>query len=51
MSSSIIGRVKTGSGKSVEVKWNQTSKEIYIGYAGWTFVGHANSASEAMRKA
>lgn len=51
MSSSIIGIVKTGSGKSVEVKWGPTSKEIYVGYAGWTFIGHAQSANEAMRKA
>lgn len=49
--SSIIGRVKSASGKSIEVKWSETSKEVYVAYAGWTYVGHASSASEAMRKA
>ena len=51
MSASIIGRVTSGSGKSVEVKWTASSKEIYVHYSGWTYIGHASSAKEAMIKA
>jgi len=51
MSAQIIGRVKSGSGKSYEVKWDSASKEAYVSYAGWTSLGKAYSASEAMNKA
>jgi hypothetical protein len=51
MSATVIGRVKSGKGKSYEVKWNPSSKEVYVAYAGWTFVGNAPSAREAMYKA
>jgi hypothetical protein len=51
MAAIIIGRVKSGSGKSYEVKWEQSSKDVYVAYAGWTHVGEASSASEAMNKA
>lgn len=49
--SSIIGQVTSGSGKSIEVKWDESSKEVYVAYAGWSYVGKASSAAEAMRKA
>jgi len=49
--SSVIGTVTSGSGKHIEVKWSQTSKEVYVHYAGWTYVAHASSAAEAMKKA
>ena len=51
MSASVIGRVKSGNGKSYEVKWDQASKDVYVSYAGWTHAGKASSASEAMNKA
>jgi hypothetical protein len=51
MSATVIGSVKSGSGKSYEVKWNHHGHEVYVAYAGWTRVGKANSAAEAMRKA
>jgi hypothetical protein len=51
MPSTIIGRVKSGSGKSYEVKWDSFAKEVYVSYAGWTLVGKAYSASEAMTMA
>jgi len=51
MSAQIIGTVKSGSGKSYEVKWDSASKEAYVSYAGWTSLGKAYSASEAMNKA
>ena len=50
MSASVIGRVKSGSGKSYEVKWDQASKDVYVSYAGWANAGKASSASEAMTK-
>ncbi len=52
MTATIIGRVKSGrTGKSYEVKWDSVSKDAYVSYAGWTNVGKAYSASEAMAKA
>lgn len=51
MGATIIGRVKAGSGKTYEVKWDQAGKDVYVSYAGWTNVGNASSANEAMNKA
>ena len=52
MAAKIIGRVKSGkSNKSYEVKWDPSSKDLYISYAGWTRVGEASAASDAMNKA
>ncbi|MHA1831079.1 MAG: hypothetical protein ACTSWR_06065 [Candidatus Helarchaeota archaeon] len=51
MSTQVIGKVKSGSGKSCEVKWDQTSKDVYVSHYGWKFVGKASSANEAMTKA
>ncbi|MBN1154430.1 hypothetical protein JXB12_05855 [candidate division KSB1 bacterium] len=47
-----IGRVRGGkSHKSYSVFWDSSSREIYVGYAGRTFIGKASSAQEAMHKA
>jgi hypothetical protein len=51
MSATVIGSVKSGKNKSYEVKWDQSSRDIYVAYAGWSHVGKASSASEAMNKA
>lgn len=51
MAATIIGRVKSGSGKSYQVKWDQNDKNVYVSYAGWTKIGQASSANEAMNKA
>jgi hypothetical protein len=51
MSATVIGRVKSGSHKSYEVKYDSASKDAYVSYAGWTSVGKAYSAGEAMNKA
>jgi hypothetical protein len=52
MAATIIGRVKSGrTNKLYEVKWDQSSKDVYVSYAGWTRVGEASSASDAMNKA
>ena len=51
MAAQIVGRVKSGSGKSFEVKWDHSSRDVYVSYAGWTHVGKVSSAGEAMRKA
>jgi hypothetical protein len=52
MAATVIGRVKSGStNKSYEVKWDQFSKDVYVSYAGWTLVGEASSARDAMNKA
>ncbi len=46
-----LGRVKSGSGKTFVVKWNPSSKDVYVDNYGWTHVGKANSAGEAMTRA
>lgn len=51
MAAQIIGRVKSGKGSSYEVKWDSISHDVYVSYAGWTSVGKAYSAGEAMNKA
>lgn len=51
MSATVIGRVKSKSGKSYEVKWDSASRDVYVAYAGWTSCGKASSAGEAMNKA
>jgi hypothetical protein len=51
MSSTIIGKVKSGSRKDYDVKWDSSSKEVYVNWGGWTRVGKASSASDAMRMA
>ena len=51
MSATIIGRVKSGSGKTYQVKWNSTSREVYVSCAGWSYAGKASSAADAMRVA
>lgn len=52
MSVQKLGDVKSGkSGKSFEVKWNPISKDVYVAWGGWTNVGKAYSASEAMNRA
>ncbi len=51
MSTIVLGRVRSKSGKTYEVKWNQSSQEVYVGWGGWTYIGKACSANEAMQKA
>jgi hypothetical protein len=34
MSATAIGEVKSGSGKTHEAKWDQTSKDVYVSWAG-----------------
>ncbi len=52
MSLQKIGRVDSGkTKKSVEVFWDDTSKEVYVGIAGRTGIGKASSSSDAMNKA
>jgi hypothetical protein len=54
MGREVIGRVKSGSGKSWDVKWDQKDSEVWVQASGWTSperAGRASSAGEAMRKA
>jgi hypothetical protein len=52
MAAQSIGSVKGGKTyKSYNVKWNSYDKSVYVSYAGWTNIGQAGSASEAMNKA
>jgi hypothetical protein len=48
MSAGIIGRVNSGKGSSYEVKWDQYSGDVYVSWGGWSHVGKAKSAGEAM---
>ena len=52
MASEKIGSVKSGlKRKSFDVKWDPSNKDVYVSWSGWTGVGKANSAREAMNKA
>jgi hypothetical protein len=52
MSATVIGRVKSSkSFKSYEVKWSPSDRNVYVSYAGWTKIGEASSASQAMQLA
>lgn len=51
MSASVIGKVKSGSNKSYEVKWDSANHDVYVSWGGWTGIGKATSAGDAMRKA
>lgn len=53
MAAVVIGRVKAGSGKSCQVKWDEASRDVYVeltwGY--WVHAGKASSAHDAMVRA
>ncbi len=51
MATAVIGKVKSGKGKTYEVKWDQRSHDVYVSWAGWSKIGKASSANEAMNKA
>lgn len=51
MSAQELGWTKSGRGKSFKVKWNPQDRNVYVSYAGWTKVGQASSAGDAMRRA
>jgi len=51
MSATVIGKVKSGNNKTYEVKWDSSGREVYVSWAGWSYVGKASSASDAMRMA
>lgn len=52
MATEKIGRVTSGRTRdSFEVKWDQASRDVFVSWAGWTHVGKASSAREAMNRA
>ena len=51
MAATVIGRIKSGKSKSYEVKWEQSSRNVYVSWGGWSLVGKTSSANEAMNKA
>ena len=51
MAAIVIGVVKSGKGKSYEVKWDAASRDVYVSYAGWSSCGKASSAGDAMKRA
>ncbi len=38
MAATVIGRVKSGKGKSYEVKRGQSSRDVYVSWGGWSHV-------------
>jgi len=52
MAVTVIGRVKSGQGKSYEVKWDQASRDVYVSWprAGWSQVGKASSAGAYQKR-
>jgi hypothetical protein len=51
MGTQSIGKVQSPSAKNYEVKWDPVSKDVYVSWGGWSKIGKASSASEAMNKA
>lgn len=51
MSSQEIGKVKSGKGNTYYVKWDSSSHDVYVSYAGWASCGKASSAGDAMNRA
>jgi hypothetical protein len=51
MSATVIGTVKSGQGKTYEIKWDLSSKDVYVSWGGWSHIGKASTAGEAMAKA
>lgn len=52
MAATVVGRVRSGKGqRSYEVKWDHKNNDVYVSYVGWTYVGKAASAGDAMRRA
>lgn len=51
MATSIIGSVTSGSGKKYDIKYDESSKDIYIDKGGWTNIGKAPTAKAAIDKA
>jgi hypothetical protein len=51
MSAIVIGSVRSSSGETYQVKWDQMSKDVYVSWGGWANIGKASSANEAMNKA
>jgi len=51
MSATVIGTVKSSLGKTYEVKWDLSSKDIYVSWGGWSHIGKASTSAEAMAKA
>jgi len=51
MAATVLGSVKSGKSKNYKVKWDERSKDVYVSYSGWSLVGKASSAGDAMRKA
>ena len=51
MSAKEIGTVKSTKGKTYYVKWDSSSHDVYVSYAGWSGCGSASSAGDAMNRA
>lgn len=49
MSAQVIGHARARSGKEYEVKWDSSSGEVYVSYAGWSKCREkAKTASQAV---
>lgn len=49
MSAQKIGTVVSPSNdKTYDVKWSSSNSEVYVSYAGWSYVGKANSVDDAL---
>jgi hypothetical protein len=51
VSVAVNGQVKSRTGKPYEVKWDSASRDVYVSWGGWSHVGKASSAGEAIQKA
>ena len=52
MASEKIGKITSGRTRSIyTVKWNTSTRDVYVRYWGDKFIGKADTASQAMNMA
>ena len=51
MPATAIGKDTSTQEKTYEEKWDLSSKDVYVSWGGWSHIGKASTATEAMAKA
>jgi len=51
MTNHIIGKISLADTRSFKVRWDEKKKYVYVSWGGWQYIGKAENAEEAMRKA
>ncbi len=51
MTDHLIGKIALEDSRSFKVRWDERKKYVYVSWGGWQYIGKAESAEQAMRKA